>query len=88
VASIQHKQAYLLAKGKPTVPEWALADVIDMPYSGNKLHTMQKPASVLATLIRTFTFPGKIVMDPFAGSGSSCAAALLTGRKYVRFELR
>lgn len=85
--SYRHEQAYLLAKGRPPLPMQPLADVMDMPYSGNKLHPTQKPVAALAPLIRSFTLPGELVLDPFAGSGSSCAAALLTGRKYVGIEL-
>jgi len=58
-----------------------------MPYSGNKLHPTQKPVSLLASLIRSFSLPGKTILDPFAGSGSTCAAAALTGRKYIGMEL-
>jgi DNA modification methylase len=85
--SYQHEQAYLLAKGRPPLPKRAIADVMDMPYSGNKLHPTQKPIEPLAQLIRSFTLPGELVLDPFAGSGSTCAAAMLTGRKYVGIEL-
>jgi DNA modification methylase len=85
--SYHHEQAYLLAKGKPPLPKQPLADVIDMPYSGNKLHPTQKPVTALAPLVRSFTLPGELVLDPFAGSGSSCAAALLTGRRYIGIEL-
>jgi DNA modification methylase len=83
----QHEQAYLLAKGRPPVPAQPLADVMDMPYSGNKLHPTQKPVAVLAPLVRSFSLPGELVLDPFAGSGSSCAAALLAGRRYLGIEL-
>jgi site-specific DNA-methyltransferase (adenine-specific) len=83
----QHEQAYLLAKGRPPLPKQPLADVMDMPYSGNKLHPTQKPVEALAPLVRSFTLPGELVLDPFAGSGSSCAAALLTDRRYVGIEL-
>ena len=83
----RHEQAYLLAKGRPPLPKQPLADVMDMPYSGNKLHPTQKPVMALAPLIRSFTLPGELVLDPFAGSGSSCAAALLTGRRYIGIEL-
>lgn len=83
----QHEQAFLLAKGRPPLPKQPLGDVMDMPYSGNKLHPTQKPVPALAQLIRCFSLPGERVLDPFAGSGSTCAAALLTGRKYIGVEI-
>jgi DNA modification methylase len=83
----QHEQAFLLAKGRPPLPKQPLGDVLDMPYSGNKLHPTQKPVAALAPLVRSFTLPGDLVLDPFAGSGSSCAAALLAGRKYLGIEM-
>ena len=85
--SYQHEQAYLLAKGRPPLPKQPLSDVMDMPYSGNKLHPTQKPVEALAPLVRSFTLQNELVLDPFAGSGSSCAAALLTGRRYIGIEL-
>jgi DNA modification methylase len=82
----QHEQAFLLAKGRP-LPKQPLGDVMEMPYSGNKLHPTQKPVAALAPLIRSFTLQSETVLDPFAGSGSTCAAALLTGRKYIGIEM-
>jgi DNA modification methylase len=58
-----------------------------MPYRGNKLPPTQKPLVAVAPLVRRFALPGELVLDPFAVSGSSCAAALLTGRRYVGIEL-
>lgn len=60
---------------------------MEMLFSGNKLHPTQKPIPSLVPLIRSFTLPGKTALDPFAGSGSTCAAALLTGRRYIGVEL-
>jgi site-specific DNA-methyltransferase (adenine-specific) len=85
--SYQHEQAFLLAKGRPPLPKQPLGDVMEMPYSGNKLHPTQKPVMLLARLIRSFSLPGEIVLDAFAGSGSTCAAAALTGRRYIGIEL-
>jgi DNA modification methylase len=85
--SYQHEQAFLLAKGRPPLPKQPLGDVMDMPYSGNRLHPTQKPVVVLAPLVRSFTLPVEFVLDPFVGSGSSCAAALLAGRRYLGVEL-
>lgn len=83
----RHEQAYLLAKGSPTLPSHPVADVIDIPYTGNKLHPTQKPVAALMSLIRSFTRNEELVLDPFAGSGSTCAAALLCGRHYLGIEL-
>jgi DNA modification methylase len=83
----QHEQAFLLAKGRPDLPKNPIGDVIDMPYSGNKLHPTQKPVAALGKLICSFSLQGDTVLDLFAGSGSTCAAAALTGRRYIGIEL-
>jgi 16S rRNA G966 N2-methylase RsmD len=75
----QHEQAFLLAKGRPPLPKQPLGDVMDMPYSGNKLHPTQKPVPALAQLIRSFSLPGETVLDPFAGSGSRAVTGVVVG---------
>ena len=47
----QHESAYLLAKGRPVLPEKPLPDVLPWTYSGNRLHPTQKPVECLAKLI-------------------------------------
>lgn len=83
----QHEQAYLLAKGKPPLPKNPLPDVQRLIYTGNTLHPTQKAVVSLVPLIRAFTLPDELVLDPFCGSASSCAAALLTGRNYLGVEM-
>ena len=83
----QHECAYLLAKGDPQKPAYAIGDVIDWTYSGNRLHPTQKPLPVLLPLVETFSTPGGLVLDPFAGSGSSLLAAKMLGRAYLGIEL-
>jgi site-specific DNA-methyltransferase (adenine-specific) len=82
-----HECAYLLAKGCPSVPTKPTRDVIDWTYTGNVLHPTQKPVEVLQQLIEAFSQPGDIVLDPFAGSGSTCDAARRCGRRYLGIEL-
>lgn len=84
----QHESAYLLAKGRPGEPAHVIGDVIDWgAYTGNKLHPTQKPISILIPLIQSFSRPGGVVLDPFCGSGSTLAAALLCGRRALGVEL-
>ncbi len=83
----QHECAYLLAKGHPAERPSPIGDVIAWNYTGNKLHPTQKPLSALIPLIEAFCPERGIVLDPFAGSGSSLLAAKRTGRNYVGIEL-
>lgn len=82
-----HEGAYLLAKGNPKPPAYPIGDVIDWQYSGNRLHPTQKPIGVLTPLIESFCAPGGLVLDPFAGSGSTCVAARSIGRHYIGIEM-
>jgi DNA modification methylase len=52
-----------------------------------KLHPTQKPLELMAWVVKTYTNPGALVLDPFAGSGSTGAACLETGRRFVGSEL-
>jgi DNA modification methylase len=70
-----------------TGPEYAIGDVIDWTYSGNKLHPTQKPLPVLLPLVDTFSPKQGVVLDPFAGSGSTLQAAQMLGRSYIGIEL-
>lgn len=83
----RHESAYLLIKGNPAFPASPLPDVMDWTYTGNKLHPTQKSIHVLKPLIESFTKPGDVVLDPFAGSGSTCIAARRTGRRFIGIEL-
>jgi adenine-specific DNA-methyltransferase len=83
----QHEQAYLLVKGEPQPPAQPIPDVIEFPYTGNKLHPTQKPVAALKPLIEAFCPPQGIVLDPFAGSGSALVAAQQIGRQYLGIEI-
>ncbi len=83
----RHEMAYLLAKGQPQKPLQPLDDVQPWEFSGNKLHPTQKSISVLRPLIECFSRPDAIVLDPFAGSGSTLVAAMFAGRRYLGIEL-
>ena len=82
-----HEQAYVLAKGRPALPNQPLDDVQRWVYSGNRSHPTEKDVRVLQPVIQAFTQPGALVLDPFAGSGSTSVAAALANRRYIGIEL-
>lgn len=49
-------------------------------------HQAGKPISLLERLIEV-TAPGGLILDPFAGSGSTGVAALRTGRRFLGVEI-
>lgn len=51
------------------------------------LHPTQKPILLMELLVKTFTNEGDLVVDCFAGSGSTLKAAKNLNRKYVGSEL-
>jgi site-specific DNA-methyltransferase (adenine-specific) len=82
-----HECAYLLAKGNPPLSASPLPDVLDFPYTSNRLHPTQKPLKPLMELIASFTAPGAVVLDPFAGSGSTLVAAHKLKRRFIGIDL-
>jgi site-specific DNA-methyltransferase (adenine-specific) len=51
------------------------------------LHPTQKPVQLMQALITLTTRPGQIVLDPFAGSGSTAVAAQNLGRHFIAYEM-
>jgi len=49
-------------------------------------HPTVKPQDLMEWLVKLATREGQIVLDPFAGSGTTCAAAKDLGRQFVGIE--
>lgn len=50
-------------------------------------HPTAKPHQLLSWIIRSFSHPGQVVLDPFMGAGSAGVAAAAEGRRFVGIEL-
>lgn len=50
-------------------------------------HPTQKPVSLMKYLIQTYTTIDDVILDPYAGSGSTLVAAKELGREYIGIEI-
>ena len=53
---------------------------------GKNEHPTTKPLELMLQLVSDFSDPGEIVLDPFAGSGTTGAACLRLGRRFIGIE--
>jgi site-specific DNA-methyltransferase (adenine-specific) len=81
-----HEVGFLLAKGKPRRPAQPLRDVLSWQYTGNEFHPNQKPVLGIVPIVETYSTRNDIVLDPFAGSGTTGLAALICGRRFILIE--
>ena len=61
-----------------TVPFWSMPENTD--------HPTQKPEKLLAKIILASTNAGDLILDPFAGSGTTAVVAKKLGRDFVLIE--
>jgi DNA modification methylase len=52
-----------------------------------RVHPTQKPIELIEWIIRDYTEPFDIILDPFIGSGTTAVAAIRTGRHFLGFEI-
>ncbi|MEQ1765737.1 MAG: DNA methyltransferase [Pyrinomonadaceae bacterium] len=61
-----------------SVPFWSMPENTD--------HPTQKPEKLLAKIVLASTNPGDLILDPFAGSGTTAVVAKKLGRRFVAIE--
>jgi site-specific DNA-methyltransferase (adenine-specific) len=61
-----------------SVPFWSMPENTD--------HPTQKPEKLLAKILLASTDPGDLILDPFAGSGTSAVAAKKLDRNFIAIE--
>ena len=53
---------------------------------GAKVHPTQKPEALLHRAIMAASKPGEVILDPFAGTGTTLAVAKRLGRRFIGIE--
>lgn len=77
--------------GKNPSDVWQIAKVTSGANRASKErtnHPAQFPVDLITRLIKGFTNPGDVILDPFIGSGTVAEVAMKYNRKYVGFEIQ
>ena len=53
----------------------------------NRQHPTQKPLGVMKWILERYSEPGQLIVDPFCGSGTTCVAAKMLGRRYIGIDI-
>ena len=52
-----------------------------------RCHPTQKPLELISWILRNYSTAGDSILDPFLGSGTTCVAAKILGRKSIGIEI-
>jgi site-specific DNA-methyltransferase (adenine-specific) len=86
--SVTHIQKVLSMLSKTEMQSWFKPFWTDIKGSSTRDgHPAPFPAELAERLIRMFSFAGDVVLDPFAGTGSTTIAAMNTGRNSIANEI-
>lgn len=68
---------------------WVFApENVENKTSGDHQHASKKPLKMFVRLVELLTPSGAIIVDPFAGTGTTARACQLTGRHFIAGDLR
>lgn len=77
----------LKSPGKQMRTVWDISNNKEKTELAFGKHPTQKPLRILKRMIKLSSREGEIVLAPFAGAGSECVAAKMTGRQYIGIEI-
>ena len=77
----------ILRGGVFNVLHWSqMTGVYDDRLINAPVHPFEKPLSLIERLVRIYSNPGEVVLDPFNGSGTTGEACIRLNRNYIGIE--
>jgi len=70
---------------------WTTFDKPSKSFSHNRIgningHPTEKPIGLMLWCLDKYSKKGDLILDPFCGSGTTCVAAKMLGRRYIGIE--
>ena len=53
----------------------------------DRIHPTQKSLALMVWCIKNYSSPNDLIVDPFCGSGTTCVAAKMLGRRYIGIDI-
>jgi len=69
--------------GNTTPNVWRIPKIIPSA----EQHPTEKPVELMAKVIQIHSDPGDLILGPFCGSGTTCVAAKMLGRRYIGIDI-
>lgn len=82
----QYECILVLEKGRPTYRNPRMLNLLHYPRLRSRSHPHEKPIELIKALISHGSDEGDIILDPFAGTGTTAVAALQTDRRFIAVE--
>jgi|TARA_Y100000310_G_scaffold334059_1_gene412911 site-specific DNA-methyltransferase (adenine-specific)/adenine-specific DNA-methyltransferase len=76
----------IVAQGRPLSDVWADLQFLRGNHPERTGYPTQKPASLIQRVVKASSEKGDIVLDAFAGSGTTCAVAEKLGRRWIGID--
>lgn len=76
----------IISQGRPLSDVWSDLQFLRGNHPERTGYPTQKPASLVERIIRASTAEGDLVLDAFAGSGTTCAVAEVNNRRWIGID--
>lgn len=70
-----------------SLSKWGTLDGAYVTGPGERVHVGGKPLALMRAIVRDYTKPGDLIVDPCAGAASTLIAALAEGRSAIGAEV-